>query len=241
MAMVDRDNATGEEEQRRRKEGGSWGQALWSLLRSLVAAALLLALAGGTSYAVVTWRLGTEGDQLKAEWEGKWAEFQAAHATSPEALTAEVADLKKALQDYRAAAETRLAALENAAQTAGEGRDQAVRVGRDLNIRAALLKAESELTAARLELGTQNRGRAAAELELADQTLTALVAGSGTPGAPGFAPVAETLKKQLDDLLAVIRAARLDLAAGLPTAADRISLAGHSVGVILAAFQGQGR
>lgn len=239
MAMVDRDSAAGGEDGRRRNAGGSWGQALWSLLRGLVAAALLLALTGGASYAVVTWRLGAEGDRLKAEWDAQWAEFQAAHTTSPEALAAEMADLKKVLQDYRAAAEARLSALENAAKAAGEGRDQAVRVGRDLNLRATLLKAESELTAARLELGAQNRGRAAAELELADQTLTALAAGGTVGGATG-ALTPENLKRQLDDLLAIIRAARLDLAAGLPTAADRISLAGHSVGVILAAFQAQG-
>lgn len=222
-------------DRRRGGAGASWGQALWSLLRSLVAAAVLLGLAGATGYAVVTWRLGAEGDRLQAVWDDKWAEFQAAHSTSPEALMEEVAGLKKALQEYRVVAEARISALESAAKAAGEGREQAAQVGRDLNLRATLLKAESELTAARLELAVQNRGRAAAELELADATLTALGAGLALPsGATG-----ENVMKQVAELLTVIRAARLDLAAGLPTAGDRISLAGHSVGVILASSQGQ--
>lgn len=207
-----------------RKEKGGWGEALWSFVRGLTAVALFLALAGLTSYAVATWRLDTEGGRLKDTWEARWAEFQAAHTTSPEALTTEVAELKQALQDYRVAAEARLAALEGATKAAGEGPAQAAQVGRELNLRAALLKAESELTAARLELSAQNRGRASAELELADQTLEAL---SSTEWATA-------VKDQVEEILTVIRSARLDLAAGLPTAADRVNLAGHSLGVILA-------
>lgn len=224
--------------------------AVGSLFRSLITTLLVLILCGGISYLVVDWRLTlaeqTRNETLAAyqkDLEAKIASLdqrisafekligafdpnvpldrQASSALLTlmrdlEAVKGEQAQLAQQTND-------RLKGIEDAlAQAKGLSSEQAQTLTGSLQLKSLLFTAQTQLMAARVELGEQNRGRARDEVDLAISTLQQAKGLAGSEAAT-----------EIEAIITLAAQARSDLATGAPTAGDLVGLCLHRLGLLL--------
>lgn len=221
--------------------------------RGLLMASFLIILVAGTSYVISSWLMSQERldrrqeiESLRAEVTARLAQLEATGAAgafgaagpgdggAPDGTGASTnasvpngsAVGSSEFERYRTATDQRLQALEETMNRGlGQQSEEGQQLRLSLEVKTLLLKAKAEVLQVQVDLVAENRGDARTGLALAGSTIDQCLK---------VAPA--ELKTDLDEIAAMIGACRADLLAGAPTAADRVNLLWHRLGMLVGDF-----